>query len=235
MSYFKNCTRYILEKFGYQIIKKHDIKKNNIFLYAPRFTYGYYSKVHYLTHKYEMIKNLEGNIVECGVGLGSSFLVFLYLNKHYGRKGILWGFDSFEGFPEPTKYDESPRTPKKGEHSGTSIKLIENLTRACLDDNIFINNNVKLVKGFFDNTLEKYDGSPIALLHVDADLYESTKYPLEALYPFVVKRGIILFDEYLNAIKGFPGAVKAIDEFFKNKEQTILYDEFYDRYYIVKQ
>ena len=51
-----------------------------------------------------------------------------------------------------------------------------------------IRNQVHLIKGFFDETLHKYEGK-IALLHLDCDLYESYKISLEILYGKVSSGG----------------------------------------------
>jgi predicted O-methyltransferase YrrM len=81
-----------------------------------------------------------------------------------------------------------------------------------------IRNRVRLVKGFFQDTLPKYEGD-IALLHLDCDLYESYKLSLERLYRKVRPGGVIMFDEYDDA--RWPGATKAIDEFFADKPEKI--------------
>ena len=58
---------------------------------------------------------------------------------------------------------------------------------------------------------------PISLLHIDVDTYEPTKICLDILYPHVVKNGVVILDDY----GAFPGANKAIDEFFSNKPNVI--------------
>jgi hypothetical protein len=77
---------------------------------------------------------------------------------------------------------------------------------------------IHLVKGWFDQTLPGYDGK-IAFLHLDCDLYESYKLSLEMLYDKVQPGGVILFDEYGD--ERWPGATKAIDEFFRDKPETV--------------
>lgn len=75
-----------------------------------------------------------------------------------------------------------------------------------------------IFEGFFENTLHEYEGK-IAILHLDCDLYNSYKCCLNTLYDKVVSGGIILFDEYKSytQLDNFPGAAKAIDEFFIKK------------------
>jgi O-methyltransferase len=70
---------------------------------------------------------------------------------------------------------------------------------------------VQFVKGLFQETLPAVTVSPIALLHIDGDWYESVKTCLDNLYDKVSPGGIIQFDDY-----GYwKGARKAVDEFFE--------------------
>jgi len=97
--------------------------------------------------------------------------------------------------------------------------------------------NIKLVKGFFDHTLPG-SISKIALLHIDADLYSSYKVCLERLYPLVVKGGVVLFDEY-NTLseegEKWPGATKAINEYFGTRVSQIQKDRYSEKYFLVKE
>lgn len=64
-----------------------------------------------------------------------------------------------------------------------------------------VEGNVVLHKGWFDEVLpgffEQY-GEPIAFMHLDCDIYSSTKTALGEATAFIVPGTIILFDEYLN-------------------------------------
>ena len=76
---------------------------------------GWMKQFRYFLTLFEKISNLSGDVVECGIGEGNTFSMFAYLVGSEGSKRMLWGFDSFEGFPEPDPKDASPRDPKKGE------------------------------------------------------------------------------------------------------------------------
>ena len=82
-------------------------------------------------------------------------------------------------------------------------------------------NNIYLKEGDINETVpdfvSKYKEIRIALLHIDVDLYQPTKTCLENFYPHIVKGGIIILDDY----GAFPGANKAIEEFFKEKDTKI--------------
>ena len=101
---------------------------------------------------------------------------------------IIYGFDSFEGLPETWwQEDKYP----KGHFS-----LNGNLPQ--------VNENVRLIKGWFNETLPdfvKKHPEPCAFIHVDCDLYSSTKTVLDTLKNQIVSGTIIAFDEYFN----YPG------------------------------
>lgn len=99
---------------------------------------------------------------------------------------IIYGFDSFEGLPE---------TWRNG-FEETSFNLNGNLPQ--------VNENVRLVKGWFNETLPafvKEHPEPCAFIHVDCDLYSSTKTIFNELKNQIVPGTVIAFDEYFN----YPG------------------------------
>ena len=71
---------------------------------------------------------------------------------------------------------------------------------------------VHLVQGWFEDTIPqvKERMGPIALLHLDGDLYQSTKTCLEELYPAVVSGGFVVIDDYGD----WKGCRKAVEEYF---------------------
>ena len=181
--------------------------------------------------------DVEGDIVECGVGNGQtlSYILFnlTYNEKHFNRRYI--GFDSFQGFPEPSDEDNSPRSPKKGEWNHTNKEfVISNLNDLGFKDIHY--KKIKFIKGFYDRTFqqEKDNITKISLLHIDCDLYSSNRISLETWFDKVEKNGIIVFDEYLNSEINFPGAVKAIDEFLGVDKNQIKVCPYTKQYYFIK-
>jgi O-methyltransferase len=66
------------------------------------------------------------------------------------------------------------------------------------------------VKGWFEHTVPSFEPpSPIALLRLDGDLYESTKVCLESLYEHVAANGLIVIDDYGT----WEGCARAVNEF----------------------
>lgn len=100
----------------------------------------------------------------------------------YTKKNI-YGFDSFEGLPEYWR---------KGFEKGAFNR------KGQLPE---VKNNVILIKGWFNETLEPFleqYSQDISFVHLDADLYSSTKYVLNTITPKIRKNCIIVFDEIFN-------------------------------------
>lgn len=192
-----------------------------------RFRYKDMARCFYFKEVYDKVRNVDGDVVECGVAYGGSLLILGALVKQEGRGRVIYGFDSFQGFPEPTAEDESLRKPKKGEYGDASIERIKKLFKqADLSEPI-------LVKGFVEDTVKNFRGK-IALLHVDVDLYNSYKAILKELVSQVTRGGVILFDDY--GEPKFPGAKRAVDEFLLGKDYKLQRAKFMDkfRYFVIK-
>jgi hypothetical protein len=191
----------------------------------------------YFKRLLDLVRGIPGDVVECGVGAGVTFFMLSALTALEGSSRNVWGFDSFAGFPEPTREDASPRDSHKGEWNlSISEEDILSMLRTRGIPADFIGTHVKLVKGFFKDSLPSFSGTLVALLHLDVDLYQSYKDTLEYFWPRVQVGGVVLFDEYKQpgVESVFPGAAKAIDEFFGSQQKLIQYDESIKRYYIIK-
>ena len=178
------------------------------------------------------IDDLDGSIVECGVGWGRSINMFSLLVSIMNKKRDIWGFDSFEGYSEPSSEDKHPSWDLvKGDYFKECSK--ESVIRLLLNSGIdesFIENRIKLVKGFYPESFTQYNNKPIALLQLSCDLYQPHIDCLECFYEKVVRGGIIIFDDYG---LDWTGAEKAINEFFENKEK-LKQSSISRHYYIVK-
>lgn len=122
-------------------------------------------------------------------------------------KGPIFGFDSFEGLPE----DWRPDVPKGAFKARALPRVAANVT---------------LVVGWFDRTLpsflERHDGS-IAFLHVDCDLYSSTKTIFQFVGNRIVPGTIIVFDEYFNYVGWRNHEFKAFQEFIAERGLSYSY------------
>jgi len=186
--------------------------------FLPRISRGSLDRCLYFLDQLEKVRGIEGDIVECGVSIGHGALLFLLLSQYLGVERTYYGFDSFEGFPDPVAKDETTPITSKDFWANPPEIVLRVLRDGRVPERI-VRDRVKLVKGFFDQTLSSYEGK-IALLHLDGDLYESYKVSLDVLYRKVARGGIIMFDEY--ADPRWVGARKAIDEFFADKPEVVV-------------
>jgi len=191
----------------------------------------------------ETVATLQGDIVECGVGYGRSLLYWALLTREEGQGRWLWGFDSFEGFPEPSRWDQGLKASKKGRWRVDMTEAARLLSNSRFDVTMCRSDQmppaggegaVLLVQGFFHESLPRFPERHIALLYIDADLYDSYKDALTWLYPRVVRGGIIAFDEYEQELK-WPGAKRAIDEYLGERVRWIQQDRQTGKCYLVKQ
>ncbi|HEV8338521.1 MAG TPA: TylF/MycF/NovP-related O-methyltransferase [bacterium] len=202
----------------------------------PRLTHAEATHLLYFKRMLSLVSDIEGDVVECGVGRGHSLLAFAILLRDEEKVRNLWGFDSFAGFPAPTEEDHSPRNPRAGEWAVASRQDVHRLLLQAGLDPWFVDTRVVLVEGFFQDTLPHYRGRQIALLHLDVDLYASYRSCLTHLWPKVAVGGVVLFDEYRNTMENikFPGAAKAIDEFFGAEASRLRRDESSGKFYLVR-
>ena len=170
---------------------------------------------------YKMIKEIGGEIVECGVFKGASYLRFAMFREifsnPYSKKII--GFDTFGKFPETSFQDDEKARTQFIDSAGSDSISKEQLLKIL--DNKGLNKHVELIEGDITETVPAYvKANPelkISLLNLDTDIYEPAVSILEHLYPKITKGGILMLDDYGT----HPGETKAVDEFFKNKDIQI--------------
>ncbi len=187
-------------------------------------------RVVYFSEMMDQARDVDGDVVECGVSIGHGLLTLILLDLANGveRQRHYYGFDSFEGFPNPTGPDRGTHA-YRGYYASPPEIVLRVLRDGRIPDSV-VRERVHLVPGFFDQTLTRYDGR-ISVLHLDCDLYESYAACLTCLYDRVNPGGLILFDEYEDP--NFPGARAAIDEFFANKPEKPVRHK-YGKYRVIK-
>ncbi len=151
------------------------------------------------------LRSFDGMVLEFGVASGRTINHIASLTAD-----AIHGFDSFSGLPEAWR---------TGFQQGAFAQQIPR-----------VRDNVELVVGLFSETipefLKKAVGRKISLLHVDCDLYSSTKTIFDFLAPFIVPGTVIVFDEYFN----YPGwrhhEFSAFQEFISKSGLAYRYDSF---------
>ena len=185
----------------------------------------------HLEYLLRQIEHLEGRIVECGVGPGRTIFAFSIITQSLTRPRKILGYDTFGGLPAPGEEDGKENAHKAGWWNHSRQQVLELLQFNGIDST-FISESIEFIPGKFCDSLPSYDGAPIALLHLDSDLYESYLAALNSLYQYVVPGGIITFDEYRAPI--WPGPTQAVDEFFEDRPENVVRSPLREFYYVVK-
>ncbi|MBT1257756.1 MULTISPECIES: TylF/MycF/NovP-related O-methyltransferase [Rhodococcus] len=134
-----------------------------------------------LRHALGLIE-IPGMALEFGVASGTTLRIVA--EAFTEREGTVAGFDVFSGLPETWRTGFPV-----GEFAQESIPEVP---------------GAQLVPGLFENTLPSFlndESGPVAFLHLDADLYSSTKTVLDLLGDRLVPGSIVVFDEFFN----YPG------------------------------
>jgi hypothetical protein len=149
--------------------------------------------------------NVPGDVLEAGVWRGGMAIFMRGALKALGANDrTVWACDSFEGLPETSGEDASARWFERGDMAVSLEEVEANFRRYGLID------GVAFLKGYFCNTLPGPIGR-LAVLRMDADLHDSTRDVLEALYPKLSPGGWLVCDDYQN----IPGCRKAVDDYRK--------------------
>lgn len=133
----------------------------------------------------------EGLVLEFGVWKGASLRL---LAKAFDQ--TVYGFDSFQGLPDDWR---------SGMSAGTFA-----LARPPA-----VLTNAELVVGWFHETLKGFllaHPGPIKFLHIDCDLYSSTRDVLDLCADRLTPGSIIVFDEYFNYPGWQEGEFRAFQE-----------------------
>jgi tetratricopeptide (TPR) repeat protein len=119
---------------------------------------------------------VDGLVLEFGVYNGKSIRRIASLINQ-----TVHGFDSFEGIPEA--WNDEPKGSYSAQGQLPSVP-----------------NNVTLHPGWFIDTLPAFvaqSNEPVRFLHIDCDLYSSTKTVFEYLASRIVSGTVIVFDEFI--------------------------------------
>lgn len=143
--------------------------------------------------------NLRGDFLICefGVYRGTTINFIAGLTKNR-----IHGFDSFEGLPETWRPNF-----EKGRFSLPGLPKVRP--------------NVTLHKGWFEDSIPTFlkdHPQKAALLHIDCDLYSSTKTIFRLFKERIQSGTVIVFDEFYNYPDWKNGEFKAFNEFIEETD-----------------
>jgi hypothetical protein len=171
------------------------------------------------------VKELNGDIVECGVFKGSGLLTWLKLIDLHQPNSIkkVIGFDFFGNDFVDNIIDDVDRNTMKQVFSrdsslDPSVISIENINDKIKTSG-FKDSKYDLVKGDISftsiNYLKDRPGFRISLLYLDLDLDKPTYDTLVNFWDRIVDGGCVVFDEY--AYHSWSES-NAVDRFLKDKK-----------------
>lgn len=171
-----------------------------------------------LTTTYDLARlaiehHIAGEFVECGVfgGAQCAAMALALMNHEPGSERRVHLFDCFRGLPEPGP--EDLEFLNQGDMQGKACCSQENvqahMSKFGIDHTFLVYH-----AGWFANTIPVWASSApeIAILRIDADLYDSTMIPLVHLYSRVSRGGWVIVDDY-----ALSGCRKAIHDFMLDR------------------
>ena len=176
--------------------------------------------------------NIEGVIIECGVESGQFECIWIHELMKNNTLRDIYMYDTFGGLVQPSEFDYTCkdtllyRMNKDEVYATWKSKIIDEKTNGwcytplqkvqeILNSTGYPQEHLHYRVGDVMETLKDKTTIPekIAILRLDTDWYESTKYELEQLYDNVVVGGVIIFDDYYH----WDGQRRATDEFFESR------------------
>jgi len=173
---------------------------------TPRL-YNLYSALAYVFRS-----DIPGDFIECGVFMGGCIMMMAEMCKRHDRSAArrVFALDTFSGFVRvDAMLDVDVRTGAKLTNKVFSDfleKSSKNMRSVDFD-------RLNIVQGDVLETIPALDIEKIAVLRLDTDTYDTTKFELERLYDRVAVGGVVIIDDY-----GYtPGCRKAVDDFCAGK------------------
>ena len=163
----------------------------------------------------QVIKSVPGDFLEVGVWKGGTAAVLTSKMAKLDPTRTVYLADTFEGVVKAGLNDS---VYVGGEHRDTSIPIVQDL----LDNQLKVS-NYKILKGVFpDTTGSEIIDLVFSLVHIDVDVYQSSKEIFNWVWPRIAKGGVVIFDDY-----GFTlcdGVTKHVNEMKNDTDKLVFYN-----------
>ena len=166
----------------------------------------------------KQIKNVEGDILELGTYKGGSTIIMAHLLKKLKSNKTIFACDSFSGIPYEDKFSKKMYENCVGEFGDTNYNYVLEKIK-----NFGFSKQISVINGLFEDTLyQKLSDKKFSFVLFDCDIYDSTKFGLEFVFPRLANNGIMFFQDYsLDEDNVVWGMKQAVDDFFINKNLVI--------------
>jgi Macrocin-O-methyltransferase (TylF) len=136
-------------------------------------------------------ENIPGDLLEAGVWRGGAVILMAAVLKTHGETGrLVWAADSFAGMPPAGPADQNMPMDHYTELAVPIEEVTANIAAYGLTEQI------RLLPGWFKNTLPGAPIGSLAVLRLDADMYSSTTEALTCLYPKLSPGGFAVIDDW---------------------------------------
>lgn len=170
-----------------------------------------------------------GDLVEAGVYRGGTAVLMARVLRNLSSSRRLWACDSFQGLPPAQAEDRRrggcgnatvPRRRSCGVGGAGQYRSPRTVMERALR-NEGLARHVRLVPGWFHESLPPRGLRAIAMLRLDGDTFNGTYEALRRLYPLVVDGGIVYVDDAgayrgaavaLRAYLGWPIGTRLVEE-----------------------
>jgi O-methyltransferase len=166
---------------------------------------------------WDLVHNLSvipGAILEVGVWRGGTGAILASALARTKPDKSIFLCDTFRGVVKAGTYDASYRG---GEHANTSLDHVRELL-----ESLSLRNAVLLEGMFPEDTAARIPAGPIALCHIDVDVYQSAKDTVDWVDGRLASGGALVFDDY-----GFPtcvGVTRLVHELKATRRWTAIYN-----------
>ena len=212
-------------------LTRHDIDQSTLEIYdkVRPYTMTSLERVVALSDaiRYLIDNGIDGAIVECGVWKGGSMMAaaLTLLDMHKTDRDLFL-FDTFEGMTPPSERDRTLRGESAHELMAGSDRQSSWIwarsplheVKEAMTSTGYPSTRVRFVQGRVEDSLPRSAPETIALLRLDTDWYESTRWELEFLYPQLVRGGVLIVDDYGH----WEGARRAVDEYIREHGHRLL-------------
>jgi O-methyltransferase len=153
--------------------------------------------------------HIPGDFIETGVWKGGAciFMAALLLQKEE-KDRCVWLADSFAGLPPPNP-DQFPADKDDIHYQYDTLAVGQEEVLANFSRYSIPLDQVKVLKGWFKDTLPFAPIQSLAILRLDGDMYESTIDALYYLYPKLEIGGFCIIDDW----GAVPGCRKAVEDY----------------------
>ncbi len=180
---------------------------------------------------FAFLEQIVGDYLEFGIFEGTSLIAAFECDKTFNVSSsplrTFWGFDSFAGFKYFDKRDQHPFF-KEGDLASNYEQTNQRLAKHFKNKAPY-----KLVKGYFENTLQHktaldFDISKISVALIDCDLGVPALLTLNFMKPALQNGTVLILDDYFAYKGSHKRGVAAAFKQFQSENPHLIFRRMFD-------